>query len=119
MLTVFQAEVWGEYIVGTLVFFLRFFARVKTGGGIRGLHMDDLFAFFALIFWTVDAATVQVISTHGSQTSLTEATADLLTDPEVRMLRIGSKALFVAWLSYTSLIWCMKATLLFFYTRLT
>ena len=130
-----QTEVWAAYIIGVTVFLLRFFARWKIVG-FKGLQWDDLFALLALvtsnslsvrktsskivqIFWTVDAATVHIISTHGSLVGLTAEKANILADEEAAMLEIGSKALFTAWLSYVSLIWCMKASLLFFYRRLT
>jgi len=50
--TPFQAEAWAEYGIGTLVLFLRFFARWKVVG-IKGWKGDDVFAFFVLVFWTV------------------------------------------------------------------
>lgn len=134
MLTALQTEVWSEFAIGASVLFFRFFARIKVVG-IKGLQLDDVFAFLALVssssrtdlkmfntkqvFWTVDAATVQIVSTHGSLVGLTVEKSNALTDEEADLLLTGSKALFVAWLSYTSLIWCLKASLLFFYRRLT
>jgi hypothetical protein len=59
------------------------------------------------------------IGTHGSLIGLTELDVAGLTDAEISAKEIGSKALFIAWISYVSLIWSMKATVLFFYRRLT
>lgn len=56
---------------------------------------------------------------HGAFVGLTTETANALTDEEVKTLEIGSKALFVAWLSYVTLIWSLKASVLCFYSRLT
>ena len=45
------------------VFFLRFYARWKVVGAVN-FALDDLFAFFAMVLFTVDSAVVQVISQH-------------------------------------------------------
>jgi hypothetical protein len=52
MATPFQTEAWTEYGLGTLVLFLRYFARWKTVG-FKGYQGDDYFALAALVFWTV------------------------------------------------------------------
>ena len=56
---------------------------------------------------------------NGSFVGLTEETAAALNAEQAHKLQVGSKALFVAWLSYTTLIWSMKGALLCFYSRLT
>lgn len=53
--TPFQTEAWTEYGLGTLILFLRFFARLKAVG-IKGWQGDDWFAVVVLIFWTVSQA---------------------------------------------------------------
>ena len=42
-----------------------------------------------------------------------------LTDQEIATFEFGSKQQLAAWYSYTALIWTMKATMLFFFHRLT
>ena len=56
---------------------------------------------------------------YGSFMGLDEQSAPALTDAEASRLEVGSKALFAAWISYVSLIWSLKASLLCFYSRLT
>lgn len=50
--TPFQTEAWTEYGIGTIVLFLRFFARWRVVG-FKGWQGDDYFAIGVLIFWTV------------------------------------------------------------------
>ncbi|TVY34178.1 hypothetical protein LOCC1_G008102 [Lachnellula occidentalis] len=114
----YTVELWVEYGIGMVFFVTRFFARFKVVG-ISGFTWDDLFSFFAMILWSVDAITVQVINVYGSNVGLNEQTAAALSDEAASRFKVGSKALFVAWLSYVSLIWSLKASLLFFYSRLT
>lgn len=114
----YGTEQWTEYSIGMVVFLLRFFARWKVVG-MRGLSWDDSFIFIAMILWTVDSVTVQIINDNGSIVGLNEETAALLSDEEAARIKLGSQALFVAWISYVTLIWSLKASLLVFYSRLT
>ncbi len=50
---------------------------------------------------------------------LTKATAPLVPQHEAHEFEIGSKSLFVAWITYISLTWCLKCVLLSLYSRLT
>lgn len=50
--TPFQTEAWTEYGIGTLILFLRYFARWKAVG-FKGWQGDDYFALLVLVFWTV------------------------------------------------------------------
>ncbi|RDW92200.1 hypothetical protein BP5796_01594 [Coleophoma crateriformis] len=106
-----QLELWVEYGIGTLVFLLRFYARIKVVG-FRELQWDDFFALVALV-------SDQPGRRNGSFVGLDDASAAALTDAQVAKLEFGSKVLFCGWISYTSMIWSMKAVLLCFYHRLT
>lgn len=55
--TPFQKEAWTEYGIGTLVLFLRYFARWKAVG-FKEWQGDDYFAIAVLVFWTVCDHTV-------------------------------------------------------------
>lgn len=64
--------------------------------------------------------------THGKPelTSLGEKTrlltiAKELTRAEIREYELGSKFQLVAWYAYTALIWCLKGTMLCFFSRMT
>lgn len=59
------------------------------------------------------------LGTRGSLIGLTPETAELTPDAMVGAIEVGSKALFVAWICYTSFLWSMKGTLLCFYSRIT
>lgn len=56
----FLREVWALYIVGMIVLTLRFAIRFRTVG-IRGLKWDDMFALLVVVFYTIDAATVDIV----------------------------------------------------------
>ncbi|TVY36494.1 hypothetical protein LOCC1_G008207 [Lachnellula occidentalis] len=105
----YTIELWIEYGIGMLFFFTRIFARYKVVG-LGGLTGDDFFSFFAM---------VNFADSFGSNVGLNKETAEALSDETVSRFTVGSKALFVAWLSYVSLIWSLKACLLFFYSRIT
>ncbi|KAI9732442.1 MAG: hypothetical protein M1834_001650 [Cirrosporium novae-zelandiae] len=111
-------EVWTEYGIGMCIFFLRFFARA-TVVGIRNFQYDDYFALLGMVLWTIDNSLIDVMGKHGSFVGLNEQTAAALDEKTVKSYTIGSKALFVAWITYVSMIWCMKAVLLGLYNRIT
>ena len=48
---------WSLYVVGSIVFGLRFFVRLRTVG-IKGAYGDDYFAFAVWVFYTVDGVAV-------------------------------------------------------------
>ncbi|TVY34904.1 hypothetical protein LSUB1_G006825 [Lachnellula subtilissima] len=114
----YTIELWTEYGIGMLVFATRFFARYKTVG-LRGFAWDDLFSFIAMLLWCSDAITFQIINSFGSFVGLNDQTAEALSNHTAARYKVGSQALFCAWISYVSLIWSLKASLLFFYSRLT
>ena len=55
----------------------------------------------------------------GSFVGLNDQIAEALSNHTAARYKVGSQALFCAWISYVSLIWSLKASLLFFYSRLT
>lgn len=115
----FLPEVWALYGVGVAVLLLRFATRIKTVG-FKGFQGDDYFSILTLAFFTMDAATVDIIYYSGTnvEASAVQKTRTL-TDAEVRAYIFGSQEQLIAWYSYTALIWSMKATMLFFFNRLT
>lgn len=155
-------EVWALYIVGMTVLTLRFAIRFRTVG-IRGLKWDDMFALLVVVFYTIDAATVDIVCTYSSfliklflvYFVLTKSTdhagsnvegvalaakrrkymistdshvVDIrptkishlaLTDAELDQMHEGSKQQLLAWYSYSSLVWCLKGTMVCFFMRMT
>lgn len=50
--TTFLPEIWSWYGIGLLWLLLRFFVRIKSLG-LAGLQLDDFFAFWVLVSWTI------------------------------------------------------------------
>lgn len=55
----------------------------------------------------------------GSIVGMTNEKALLLSDHEKATIVKGAKADIAGWCLYITLIWCLKACMLFFYRRLT
>ncbi|KAL3420370.1 hypothetical protein PVAG01_08869 [Phlyctema vagabunda] len=115
----FIREIWALYGLGVAILLARFFTRIKTVG-IRGFQGDDYLNVFVLAFYTIDAVMVHLIYFTGSNVEASvEQLTRTLTAEEIAGFESGSKEQLVAWYSYTALIWCMKASMLFFFQRLT
>jgi len=113
----FQTEAWAEYGVGMAILFTRIGARcTQIGWRWQG---DDFFALLAVFFFTAELVMLELIGQYGSITGMNNELALKLTAEEERRIIIGSKCLLAGWIVYTTLIWCLKACLLFFYNRLT
>ncbi|KAL1960120.1 hypothetical protein VTO42DRAFT_292 [Malbranchea cinnamomea] len=116
--TPFQKEAWTEYGLGVVILLLRIFARTKVVG-IRNWKGDDFFAILALAFWTAELCMLELIGQNGTNIGLSDEQRASLTDEEHARLVFGSKCLLAGWCCYSTLIWCLKACMLFFYHRLT
>ncbi|KAF3902069.1 hypothetical protein ABW21_db0200410 [Orbilia brochopaga] len=58
------AEQWAEYGVGMAVFFLRIIARIKVVG-VKGFSGDDYLVPFAMMFYTMQLITHQIMHDYG------------------------------------------------------
>ncbi|KAL3462422.1 hypothetical protein BJX64DRAFT_139983 [Aspergillus heterothallicus] len=133
--TPFQTEAWTEYSIGVVVILFRLFARFKVVG-IKNWQGDDYFSIVAIIFWTVGRAQksgwrckkltgqaeltmLELIGQHGTNIGLTDEQRAALTPEQTASLVYGSKCLLAGWTCYVTLIWSLKACMLFFYNRLT
>ncbi|KAH6894372.1 hypothetical protein B0T10DRAFT_250609 [Thelonectria olida] len=116
--TPFQTEAWTEYGLGSLILMLRYFARWKTVG-FKGWQGDDFFAVLALVFWTAELVMLELIGQNGTNIGVTDEVAATLSDEEIAKLVFGSKCLLAGWNFYVTLIWCLKGTILCFYSRMT
>ncbi|KAH7311444.1 hypothetical protein B0I35DRAFT_514219 [Stachybotrys elegans] len=115
----FLTEVWVLYGIGMAILFLRLGVRLKTVG-IRGLQLEDLFAFLVMIMYTCDAATVHLVYLMGSNVEAAVfQTQRTLTPDDIRQFTDGSKLQITAWYSYTALLWCLKGTMLCFFKRMS
>ncbi|KAK2797919.1 hypothetical protein FQN50_009015 [Emmonsiellopsis sp. PD_5] len=115
--TPFQKEAWAEYAVGIVILFTRIGYRCRLIG--RNWDGDDYFAAISVIFWTAELCMLELIGQYGSITGMTDEIALTLTEEEKRRIIIGSKCLLAGWCLYVTLIWCLKACMLFLYNRLT
>ncbi|OJD31370.1 mg2+ transporter zinc transport protein [Diplodia corticola] len=114
----FLPEIWGLFIFGCIIFTLRFIVRLRTVG-ITNLSGDDYFAMCAWVFFTVDAVVVDRAYHYGTNVDFKVAELEAMTPARLHKISKGSKYELAAWFSYSALIWSMKATMLFFYRRLT
>ncbi|RSL44830.1 hypothetical protein CEP53_011051 [Fusarium sp. AF-6] len=116
-------ESWTLYAIGVLSTFLRFYARMR-GAGFRGLKVEDYLMVLAICFYSVQTSLAYSIGNlaHGlANSGMTDAERVALSpnDPEYQFRIIGSKIQVAGWTIYSALIWCLKLSMLFFYTRLT
>ncbi|KAK6224479.1 hypothetical protein QIS74_02806 [Colletotrichum tabaci] len=114
----FLYEIWAWFAAGAVVIFLRFAVRLRMVGP-AGLKGDDYTMLVTLFLYTLCFVMVDLVYRYGSNVDLTAAQISVLSNEEVARLVQGSKFQQVAWYSYTAYLWSLKATLLFFYKRLT
>ncbi|CAI6338866.1 unnamed protein product [Periconia digitata] len=113
----FQIEAWSEYGVGMAILLVRIAYRC-TQVGLKW-EGDDYFAVLACVFFTAELSMLELIGQNGSITGLSDEIALTLTEEQKVKIVYGSKCLLAGWIVYTTLIWCLKACMLFFYCRLT
>ncbi|KAI8296101.1 hypothetical protein K4K56_008113 [Colletotrichum sp. SAR 10_98] len=117
MATPFQVEAWTEYAIGLLVLLVRIVYRSTIVG--TNWEGDDYFALIAVFFWTGELVMLELIGQYGSITGMTDEIALTLSDKQIERIVVGSKCLLAGWILYVTLIWCLKACMLFLYRRLT
>ncbi|TVY85929.1 hypothetical protein LAWI1_G006651, partial [Lachnellula willkommii] len=115
----FLREQWALYGVGAVILLMRFAVRIRMVG-FKGFQGDDYMSILVLALFTMDASTVQIISYGGTnvEASVVQKTRPL-TATEIDLFTRGSKEQLAGEYSYTTLIWAMKGTMLFFFDRLT
>ncbi|ATY63579.1 hypothetical protein A9K55_008667 [Cordyceps militaris] len=116
-MTPFQLEAWIEFAIGIVILFSRIVYRTKQVG--RNWAGDDYFAVAAALFLAGETAMLHVIGLWGSIVGMTDEKALLLSEDEKATIAKGAKADIAGWCLYITLIWCLKACMLFFYRRLT
>ncbi|KAM3436357.1 hypothetical protein NHJ13734_005127 [Beauveria thailandica] len=117
-LTPFQIEAWVEFAIGITILFSRIAYRTKLVG-FRNWAGDDYFAVAAVVFLAGETAMLHVIGLWGSIVGMTNEKALALSEKEKEIIVMGAKADIAGWCLYITLIWCLKACMLFFYRRLT
>ncbi|UZP38647.1 hypothetical protein NXS19_006463 [Fusarium pseudograminearum] len=116
-------EGWTLYAVGVAATFLRFYARMRVDG-FRSLKAEDYLMVLSIIFYTIQTTLAYNIGilAHGlANNGMSEAERASISpsDPEYDLRVIGSKIQVAGWTIYSALIWSLKLSMLYFYTRLT
>ncbi|EWG49071.1 hypothetical protein FVEG_08689 [Fusarium verticillioides 7600] len=134
-------EGWTLYAVGVASTILRFYARMRVDGW-RSLQAEDYLMAVSIAFYTIQttlAYNVGILAHGLANNGITDAQRAALSpgDPEydfrlvvycrpsphgllTEMSRIiGSKIQVAGWTIYSALIWSLKLSMLYFYTRLT
>lgn len=62
---------------------------------------------------------LELIGQNGAITGLTQEVAEALTKEQRQGIIFGSKCLLAGWCLYVTLIWCLKACMLFLLGRIT
>lgn len=116
----FDTELFTFLALASCTTVFRTYIRLRS----IGLRADDYFAWLGTIFHGIETAMsylvvheVQGLANNG----LTDAQrASLSTEsPEYSLRVLGSKIQLGGWVSYAILLWALKTSLLFLYTRLT
>ncbi|KAI1070956.1 hypothetical protein LB507_011025 [Fusarium sp. FIESC RH6] len=110
-------ESWTLYGVGVAATFLRFYARMRVDG-FRSLQAED---YLMAISITTLAYNIGILAHGLANNGMTDAerAALSITDPEYNFRVVGSKIQVAGWTIYSALIWSLKLSMLYFYTRLT
>ncbi|KAF4964559.1 hypothetical protein FSARC_7518 [Fusarium sarcochroum] len=116
-------ESWTLYAVGVASTFLRFYARMRVDG-FRSLQAEDYFMAIGIVFYTIQTTLAYNIGilAHGlANNGMTDAERAALSpsSQEYDFRIIGSKIQVAGWTIYSALIWSLKLSMLYFYTRLT
>ncbi|KAH6616291.1 hypothetical protein C7974DRAFT_416442 [Boeremia exigua] len=111
-------ECRAEYVIGTAIFALRWFARWKTTG-FRGFLLDELFAFSAWTFFTLIYAMVEFLAVVGAPIALTQEQREVLPGPMKKSMREGAKAMFASFFFLIMMVWSLKGCLIMIFLRLT
>ncbi|KAM0397010.1 hypothetical protein ACHAQC_004539, partial [Fusarium culmorum] len=116
-------EGWTLYAVGVAATFLRFYARMRVDG-FRSLKAEDYLMFLSIIFYTIQttlAYNIGILAHSLANNGMSEAERASISpsDSEYDLRVIGSKIQVAGWTIYSALIWSLKLSMLYFYTRLT
>ncbi|KAH8704788.1 hypothetical protein BGW36DRAFT_421383 [Talaromyces proteolyticus] len=115
----FIAEAWIEFSIGTLAVFLRLFSRWKLVG-FKGWRGDDYMIILAALFWTSEIVPVYLVGAiYGNNTGWTPEQRAGFSSTDISNMETGSKLVISAWFGYATIMWSLKASMLFYYDRMT
>ncbi|KAH7112079.1 hypothetical protein B0J11DRAFT_598025, partial [Dendryphion nanum] len=103
--------------LGTIWVLLRFAVRFRTVG-IRGLKIDDGFAFLCLLCWTTIIAGINC--TYFTYTNIDFKADEVyrLSAEEIKRVEWGSKFYIITLYAYITMVFSLKAIVIIFYRRL-
>ncbi|PWY66715.1 hypothetical protein BO70DRAFT_271787, partial [Aspergillus heteromorphus CBS 117.55] len=115
-----EIEAWTEFAISLFIIVSRIISRLKTGG-TKSFHGDDYLSAVVLILWTSQLVIFKYVGKHvlGTNIGLSDSERASMGEQEMSRRIIGSKILIFGWALYATLIWILKACMLFFYNRLT
>ncbi|RAL00003.1 uncharacterized protein BO80DRAFT_465716 [Aspergillus ibericus CBS 121593] len=114
----FDIENWIELGLGIIVILLRLYARAKVVG-IKKRQPDDYITVLVFFLWAVEVLMFKFVVRFGANTGLNDEQRASISVAEMRERVFGTQCLLAGWLLYVSLLWALKACMLFFYNRLT
>ncbi|OJJ70323.1 hypothetical protein ASPBRDRAFT_677000 [Aspergillus brasiliensis CBS 101740] len=114
----FEIEEWIELAIGMFVILLRLFARTRAVG-FRKWQGDDYLSIVTLVLWGTEVFMFKFVFRFGANARLTDAHRASMEEWEMNERQFGAKCLLISWIVYVTLIWMLKACMLFFYKRLT
>ncbi|KAI5778447.1 hypothetical protein EDC01DRAFT_634842 [Geopyxis carbonaria] len=107
------------YSIGTAIVLFRLYARWKIVG-FRGWKPDDFLMILAVIVFGTESTMAFIVGRMGgSNSGMSQEQREALTQQEVHNRTIGSKAFIVGWLMYVTVVWILKACMVFFFQRIT
>ncbi|QBZ63072.1 hypothetical protein PoMZ_11965, partial [Pyricularia oryzae] len=118
----FTIELWTLFTIGALTTILRTYARIKANG-FANLRADDYLVWVGLIGYASQCSlgySIGNVAKGFANNGMTpEERANLdPNSPEYRFRIIGSQIQIAGWTMYSTLIWSLKLSMLFFYMRL-
>lgn len=118
----FTIELWTLFSVGCLTTILRTYARIKAVG-FMNLRADDFLVWVGLIGYASQCSlgySIGNVAKGFANNGMTPEQRAALepSSPEYQFRVIGSQIQVAGWTMYSTLIWSLKLSMLFFYMRL-
>ncbi|KAL2818537.1 hypothetical protein BJX63DRAFT_429038 [Aspergillus granulosus] len=115
----FIVEAIAEFTLGGFITLLRLFSRWRLVG-LKGWGGDEYFSILAVLFWIIEIVAVILVGRkYSSNTGWTDDERAAFDEETIKRLEIGSKLVLIGWFGYVASIWALKASMLFFYHRIT
>ncbi|KAI8630336.1 hypothetical protein F5Y19DRAFT_429732 [Xylariaceae sp. FL1651] len=119
----FVTEDWTLFSIGLVATITRTFARVRQVG-FKGLQGDDYLVWLGMVFYAAETSLAYAVGAAAKGLANNGMTDEqrIALDPsssEYHLRVVGCRIQLAGWSTYSALLWTLKASLLFFYIRLT